>query len=139
MDFDSSIDPLVIPMVEYFNEHGLKTHMSCQGHNKTNMSMFWISFDKTVTDKDIEKFMQTHLDWRGTFCICGRFAERMLGNYSVVDKQWKVAKSWNYFAATHEAAASDLMQWQSSENKWEGFDGERYKQWISELKSYGKI
>lgn len=29
-----TIDPGVIPMVKFFNENGLPTHMSCQGHNR---------------------------------------------------------------------------------------------------------
>lgn len=33
----SGLYPLVIPMVKYFNDVGLKTFMYCQGHDKTNM------------------------------------------------------------------------------------------------------
>ena len=33
------LDSEVIPLVKFFNDNGLKTCMSCQGHNKTNMSM----------------------------------------------------------------------------------------------------
>ena len=35
------LDSEVIPLVKFFNDNGLKTHMSCQGHNKTNMSMYY--------------------------------------------------------------------------------------------------
>ena len=45
----NELDTYVIPLVQYFNENGLPTIMSCQGHNKTNISMFWIQFSKTVT------------------------------------------------------------------------------------------
>lgn len=48
------MDKFVIPLIEYFNANGLPTHMSCQGHNSTNMSMFWISFTDEVGVKDIE-------------------------------------------------------------------------------------
>ena len=68
----SDLDPLVIPMVDYFNRNGLKTCMSCQGHNKTNMSMFWIQFDESVTEDDILGFMREHLSAQGTFVSCGR-------------------------------------------------------------------
>lgn len=44
----NQLDPEVIPLVEYFNRVGLPTCMSCQGHNSTNMSMFWIEFDKKL-------------------------------------------------------------------------------------------
>lgn len=133
------LDPLVIPMVNYFNEHNLPTYMSCQGHNKTNMSMFWIEFAQSVTDSDIQAFMQNHLDWRGSFLSCGRFAKRIQCCYSVKDQQWKAEERWNYFAATPEAANADLQWWKSSANKWEGFDAERYKQWVEELRCAGKI
>lgn len=42
------LDPSVVDMVRYFNAHGLPTRMSCEGHNKTNMSMFWIEFASCV-------------------------------------------------------------------------------------------
>ena len=70
---ESELDKRVIPLVRFFNENGLPTNMSCQGHNKTNMSMFWIEIDKTVTQDDIVKFMRNHLNWMGSFCSCGRF------------------------------------------------------------------
>lgn len=133
------LDPLVIPMIRFFNTYGLPTVMSCQGHNKTNMSMFWIQFSDDVTEDDIEAFMQAHLDWRGTFTSCGRFAKRFSGFYSVKDGQWKTEEHWCYFAATPEAAAEDLYQWQDTSNAWEGFDGTRYQAWKRWLRSSGKI
>ena len=95
-------------MVEFFNANGLKTYMSCEGHNKTNMSMYWIEFDNCVTEQDILKFMNSHLsDWCNgkVFISYGRFAERLIpGPYS----NYKV---WAYFAATVEAAMEDLNRW----------------------------
>lgn len=102
-------DPLVIPMVEYFNSHGLKTAMSCQGHNKTSMSMFWIGFDKSVTEEDIIKFQREHLDKDGCFRICGRMNKRYL-----VGKDGIWAR-FEYDAATIEAANIDLLQWKNND------------------------
>lgn len=101
----SDYDPLVIPMVEYFNSHGLKTIMSCQGHNSTNMSMFWIGFDSSVTEKDIIKFQQHHLDVNGNFCICGRMNKRYVAGKNGL---WT---RFEYDAATVEAADMDLLRW----------------------------
>ena len=98
-------DLLVIPMVEYFNSHGLKTIMSCQGHNQTNMSMFWIGFDSSVTEEDIIKFQRAHLDVNGNFCICGRMNKRY-----VVGKNG-VWTRFEYDAATVDAANKDLLRW----------------------------
>lgn len=101
------IDSEVIPLVEFFNKNGLHTHMSCQGHNKTNMSMFWIEFDKSVTEKDIVDFQRKHTNEFGAFCSCGRFVMRILatGNSN------KVEYRYQYMAATIEAAHSDLNSW----------------------------
>ena len=103
------MDKFVIPLVEYFNEQGLPTYMSCQGHNKTNMSMFWISFDETVGLKDIERFQRKHLDILGQFTSCGRFAKRF-----VVCKVTPI-NHWEYYAATIEAAMTDLEKWKNDD------------------------
>ncbi len=133
-----SLDQKVIPMVKFFNENGLKTSMSCQGHNKTNMSMFWISFTDEVTTNDILRFMQNHLDRYGQFISCGRFAKRVSGGYSVKDQTWKTTECWCYFAATVEAAVEDLSRW-ARPNGWHGFEDSQYVAWIEELKRQGKL
>ena len=55
------MDKYVIPLVNYFNSQGLKTKMSCEGHNKTNMSMFWISFTDSIQEQDIINFQKNIL------------------------------------------------------------------------------
>lgn len=138
MDY-TGFDPLVIPMVKFFNENGLKTALSCQGHNKTNLSMFWIAFDECVDEEDIQRFMRNHLGPWGWFLSCGRFAKRMIAGYKPANGQWSVMYSWCYFAATPDAANEDLRRWNSKEELWDGFDGERYQAYINELKELGKI
>lgn len=104
---EESIDKMAAPLVAFFNSNGLKTTMSCQGHNKTTMSMFWIGFDHSVTESDIVNFQQNHLDQCGGFAACGRFVRR------VVVLKDGVRHSWEYMAATVEAAEEDLKRWQS--------------------------
>lgn len=103
------MDKFVIPLIEYFNANGLPTYMSCQGHNSTNMSMFWISFTDEVGVKDIERFQRKHLDSFGQFCSCGRFAKRY-----VVCKNEPINR-WEYYAATINAAMTDLSKWKSDD------------------------
>ena len=108
-----NLDSKVIPLVEFFNQRGLKTHMSCEGHNKTNMSMFWISFDESVTEEDLIQFMNNHQfenKYGKYFASCGRFALR------IYPSPKGIVRTWNYFAATHEAAEEDLKNWISSES-----------------------
>ncbi len=128
-----NLDPLVVPLVKLFNDSGLNTCMSCQGHNKTNQSMFWIQFDSNVSEDDILLFMQRHLNRNGTFCSCGRFAKRLIGFYSVKDLSWKSEECWCYFAATVEAANEDLYRWAHDSDEWRGTDDEEYLSWRNAL------
>ena len=122
------LDPAVIPLVKFFNDSGLKTYMSCQGHNQTNMSMFWIQFDKSVTEEDILGFMKKHSGKYGSFFSNGRFAKRLMGFHSVPDGTWKKEESWNYFAATVEAANRDFLTWQNDGDDWKGIDGKEFQE-----------
>ena len=101
------LDPDVVPMVEFFNSNGLPTNMSCQGHNRSNMSMFWIRFTKDVTEEDVVRFQRKFLNKYGAFTSCGRFAQRIISFGNCVDKRWE------YMAATVEAAQCDLKAWKS--------------------------
>lgn len=100
------LDPGVVSIVGYFNDHGLPTVMSCEGHDKTKMSMLWIQFDDSVTEDDIINFQLKHTDpYWDSFASCGRLVQRVYwGGTSVV-------KTWQYMAATKEAAAFDLKYW----------------------------
>lgn len=129
---EKDLDPKVIPMVRFFNENGLKTSMSCQGHNKTDQSFFWILFDDSVAEEDIQRFMQNHLSRFGQFCSNGKFVKQLYGGYQVTSQQWNMIGTWRYLAATQEAADEDLKNWTSPENKWQGFEAEPYKSWREE-------
>lgn len=133
------LDPLVIPMVNYFNKSGLKTCMSCQGHNKTYISMFWVQFDKSVTEDDILNFMKGHLSAQGTFVSCGRFAKRVIGFYNVRTTEWCKEECWCYFAATQQAADTDLQRWSCDNSAFDGIYGEHYRAYRAELKRLWKI
>ncbi|MDE7242907.1 MAG: hypothetical protein K2O18_02875 [Oscillospiraceae bacterium] len=102
------IDQEVLPLVRFFNKTGLTTSMSCQGHNKTNMSMLWIEFDRSVTSEDIIKFQRDHTNQYGGFCCNGRFVMRILANTTGVEY------SYQYMAATIEAAKEDLERWEKN-------------------------
>ena len=105
----AKIDPECLPLVEYFNRHGLTTAMSCQGHNNTNMSMYWIEFASGVGEKDIIRFQQEHMPGiLGNFTSNGRFAMRLYMAWMITDAyvllkggiilqpQWmQLLKIWN--------------------------------------------
>ena len=110
----NELDPEVIPMVEYFNSVGLPTYMSCQGHNKTNMSMFWIEFDKSVSIDDLVEFERKHTRMAGGFPCNGRFVIRILANSNVLTPD-SVSLRCQYMAATIDAAKNDLHRWKEDD------------------------
>ena len=97
------LDPAVIPLVNYFNSIGLNTHMSCEGHDQDNKSMFWIEFDKTVTEEDIEAFLIRLKEKYGSSATCGCFAMRIFPGPKYTMRRWR------YMAATKEAARQDYI------------------------------
>lgn len=103
------LDPGVVAMVEYFNANGLETSMSCQGHNKTNMSMFWIAFASSVRERDIYDFCSKHFTEFGGLPMNGRFVERLLPGPK------GILKRYEYMAATIEAADGDLARWKNDD------------------------
>lgn len=105
------LDSEVVEMVRFFNENGLVTRMSCQGHNETNMSMFWIEFDPVITLEDIVKFQKGFLNWQGNFCSNGSFGEIVYLAGGEVDKHWR------YMAASITAANDDLNEWKQHQDE----------------------
>lgn len=112
---ETKLDPEVIPLVRYFNQAGLPTCMSCQGHNKPNMSMFWIEFDRSVTHEDIIEFEREHTNQYGGFCSNGRFVIRIVANTTGLGTG--VEYTCQYMAATVEAAMRDLSRWEEDDSR----------------------
>ena len=114
----SRMDTECIEMIKFFNEHGLKTEMSCQGHNKTTQSLFWISFDSSVHTADIVMFQSKYTDKLGNFCACGHFGRRLCLYTETSDNdttKHKLYGRWEYVAAGIEAAHKDLQNWKELE------------------------
>ena len=104
------LDPAVIPLVEYFNSVGLKTTMSCEGHNQTNKSMLWIEFDKDVTEEDIKAFLIQLRERCGSSATNGCFAMRIFPGPKYTIRRWR------YMAATQEAAHEDYIFFTTGKN-----------------------
>lgn len=105
----NELDPGVVEMVKYFNENGLKTIMSCEGHNDTNLSRFWIGFTGPDIEKKIVEFQRKHLDKLGQFCANGIFGTRIWSHPtgSIVN--------YEYTAAGKVAADADLKRWKEDD------------------------
>ena len=104
------LDSKVIPLVNYFNSIGLKTHMSCEGHNQTNQSMFWIEFDKAVAEENIEAFLIRLREQYGSSATNGCFAMRIFPGPKYTMRRWR------YMAATQEAARADYIFFTTGQN-----------------------
>ncbi len=103
------LDEGVVPMVKYFNEIGLKTKMSCSGHPGTEMKMFWIEFDRSVTEKDILEFQENHCMQYFGFTSNGFFCKRFYLDKST-NKLVKF-ESYRYVAYSVDDAMEDLTRW----------------------------
>ncbi len=135
----AGLDPLVIPMVRFFNDNGLKTYMSCQGHEILYQSLFWIQFDKSVTKEDILRFMKRHLNKQGAFVSCGRFAKRLIGFYRIDMLEYSHSEHWEYIAASPAVADADLTRWERDRGDWKGVDDKDYVELREDMISSGRM
>lgn len=108
----AKMEPECVGVVKYFNENGLPTEMSCQGHEQLRQSLFWVSFRPEVDGIAIAEFQQRHLDMRGHFCSCGHFGQRLFV-FTDETKGCPVTYTvWEYVASSYKAAQEDLRTWQ---------------------------
>lgn len=105
------LDPEVVQMVQFFNENGLVTRMSGQDHNQTNVSLFCIEFDPSIGEEDIAQFQKKFLNWQGSFCSNGSFAQVAY----VYDGD--LHRCWRYIAASSVAANDDLNEWKDHQDE----------------------
>lgn len=95
------MDKKVIPMVNFFNSIGLKTHMSCSGHFNLDgrMSLFWIEFDSSVTE---EKLVEL---WNKNYTPNGWFVQRLIPG-----PKYNMHR-WCYVTGNWWSAKQDLKNW----------------------------
>lgn len=105
------MDAGIIPLVGYFNSVGMKTKMSCQGHDTLSQSLLWVEFASTIGIDNIVEFERAHTDEHGVFWANGRFVIRILAEDP--ERTTHVDYSYQYVAASLEAALDDLNRWKS--------------------------
>ena len=118
------LDPACVPLVRYFNSHGLPTFFSCEGHpERPGMDIFRIDFQSSVTTLDIVKFQSSHLNRHGVFHTHGKFSKRLVLLAESIDEEGSrvpnspVGRSvWWYSAATVVDADRDLRYFQSMDD-----------------------
>ena len=97
--FDFIDDKECIPLVEFFNQNGLRTWMCCSGVNGHGYGFFYIYFDRSVTQQDIEYFMSSHLTNKRYCSTQGWFCKRIW---------WKPDETWAYVVDSVDNANVDL-------------------------------
>lgn len=100
------IDILCIPMVKFFNDVGLETEFSCEGHSGKFINNFQITFSGGVTDKDIQLFLSKLS--RSHTPLLGRFLKwtRKIDGHFV--SNWEYLLGYDDETINHTFSRADL-------------------------------
>ena len=66
------IDEGCVKLITLFNELGLKTRYSCEGHG---VNTFYIQFDNCVTDEQIECFLKKYINQYNHSMFSGKLSK----------------------------------------------------------------
>lgn len=106
-----NINVMTVPLVKFFNDHGLPTTESLIFNNSNNENnpdgMIQIVFDDAVSIREINRFMSEHLDENGEFNSFGSFA----GVLSYNNQKSEHNARYVYIASNSDMATIDLNQW----------------------------
>jgi hypothetical protein len=109
----TQIDSLCIPFIQFFNEIGLTTKYSCQGHDNKLSNKFYIMFDDNVDDKKIERLiincsnLHNHFSFRGQFV---KWARKLNGK---IQYNWMYETNVGDYQLNQTLAHTDLKLMQS--------------------------
>lgn len=104
----STIDKQCIKLVRFFNNNGLTTEFSCEGHPGKCSTTFYILFNDKVSDKMIHKFICKFPFTLGKFVKWLRVIEKTRG----LKSNWMYLLT-NTIKANHEWAKQDLKKFLS--------------------------
>lgn len=115
VDYDK-IDKKCIPLVKFFNENGLETKYSCEGHDRSFMNSFYIMFSDNIDDTDIADFIDKfsnkyqHSPFMGKFL---KWCRKMNGRISY---NWVYEVSYGDYKNNQNFADIDLKTMQNQLN-----------------------
>ena len=84
----SDIDNECIDLVKWFNENGLPTIYSCQGHEENKLNTYHIIFDSSVLDEDIQKLLQKYSNKYDHSPFLGKFNKWMRKSSNEIINNW---------------------------------------------------
>jgi hypothetical protein len=109
MNFDFIDDKECIPLVQFFNDNGLKTRWCCSGKDGHGYGFYYIIFDDSVTDEELNKMLDKH-----------SYKTRYNGQaFCGATRGWFCRRQWHnlpdrmlaYVALSAERANEDLELW----------------------------
>ena len=101
------IDPLCRDMVKLFNDVGLVTEFSCQGHDCVTRNKFEIMFKGYVKDKEIFNFISRITNDRGHTPLVGSFSKWSRALNGILESNWMYGVSYGDYRLNQECAFRD--------------------------------
>jgi hypothetical protein len=100
------IDVLCRPLVRLFNEIGLKTVFSCQGHDDEKRNSYYVIFDESVSDESISEFL-VNIEQSGHTPLVGEFHKWMRSRSGRVVSNWMYCAKYGKHLLNQEFAKED--------------------------------
>ena len=94
-------------MVKFFNDIGLITEFSCQGHDDVCNNSFQIMFADCVVDKDINNFLSNFDNHPTLSPIIGEFLKWMRKHKGSIISNWRYVISYGNHKMNQELALDD--------------------------------
>ena len=101
------IDPKCKDMVKFFNDIGLITEFSCQGHDDVCNNSFQIMFADCVVDKNIDNFLSNFDEHPTHTPIVGCFQKWMRKHQGSIVSNWQYIISYGSHKMNQELALGD--------------------------------
>jgi len=101
------IDPKCKDMVKLFNNVGLITEFSCQGHDNTYSNSFQIMFSDFVNDKDINNFLSNFDEHPTHTPIIGCFKKWARKHQGSIKSNWEYIVNYGDYKLNQEFALED--------------------------------
>lgn len=102
------IDEKCIPMVRFFNDIGLKTKFSCQGHDDLANNSFYVMFDESIGSSDIMDFLLRFENNYTHSPFAGRFFKWMRKMNGAIVSNWEYRVSYGQSLTNQVMAKLDL-------------------------------
>lgn len=102
------IDELCRPIVKFFNEVGLTTKFSCQGHDCKSNNEFHIMFHESVTDDMISEFISKYSSKYNHTPFIGKFSKWIRKCNGEIIGNWEYRIGYGNYLANQSFAELDL-------------------------------